>query len=549
MGKLMMIGIDGATLNLIVPWVKSGYLPNIGSFIKDGVYGELDSTTPYLSPVAWTSLATGVRPAKHGVIDFVTRSPRSYDFRFTNAAMRKSAAVWNIFNKYGKRVSVINMPCSFPPDEVDGIMISGLDAPRNTEYITWPKGLLDEIKREIGHYTIDLSDEIDPRGKNNRIDYDKVLAELHKMIDNRTEVVSYLMKKYSWDFMFPVFIALDRAQHFYWHFMENNYTGSDKLKRALFDLYSHIDDSVGKLIKLSPPDTTFFIVSDHGFGPLKGTIFLNNWFIENGYLKPLGGIRYYKGKFFGSLPILITKYRRFFPKHLRELIKKRLKNKPLVLPPILEWIDWRNTKLFFEGQTGSIYINLKGREPFGIVIPGDEYEKLAKEVADKLTEMTDPLTKKRVVKKVYRGEEIYGANLSEYTPDLLVIFNEGYEVGSNNSILTYSNGDVFGSHCWSGCHNQKGVFMAKGESIKKGVKINMASIIDVAPTLLYASNIPVPTYMDGKVLLSIFNDAYTAANKPAYEDTPISEKIRSSRELTREEEEELKKRLEGLGYL
>lgn len=547
MKKLVIIGIDGATFDIIGPGIERGDFPVFKALMERGSWGELKSTVPPLSPVAWTSIATGVEPAKHGILDFVTKVPRTYAFDFTIGAMRKTPALWSILSQQGRKVGVMNMPCSFPPDEVDGYMIAGIDTPRNSKNAAWPDGLMDDLKKNIGSYMIDLADEIDPRGGDNRIAYDIVLDELHRMIDNRLNAVLYLMGKYDCDFLFPVFIALDRAQHFFWHFMADNPNDSQKLRDSIIGLYKHIDQAVGKILERISPDTTVILLSDHGFGPLKGTVFLNTWLRERGYLMPLEGLASIKSRIHASLPKYMTRIRRFIPKAIRQAAKAAHAEKILMPPPSLMWIDWRRTKVFFEGQTGSLYVNLKGREPFGVVEPGEEYEALLEILGKQLITLMDPKTGEPVVKEVRRGKEIFGQELASI-PDLLVVFNEGYEVGTNFSLLTQADKGVFGTHSWTGCHHPRGIFIAAGPGIRKNNKFKGARMIDVTPTSLFDMGLMVPSYMDGKVLTAIYEDAYLKEHAPEYASLEAGSATRNVT-LSEQEQDELSKRLKALGYL
>ena len=122
--KLLIIGIDGATLDLILPWVESEHLPTIGRLIKSGVHGDLASTLPPVTSPAWPTFMTGCNPGKHGVFDFI--QPTGSDFSLVNATKIKQPTIWQRLSSAGYRVGVLNVPVTYPPKPLNGFMISGI---------------------------------------------------------------------------------------------------------------------------------------------------------------------------------------------------------------------------------------------------------------------------------------------------------------------------------------------------------------------------------------------------------------------------------------
>ncbi len=154
-GRVLVIGLDGATLDLICPWVKEGRLPNLARLMKGGIYGKLESTIPAQTPVAWTSFMTGMNAGKHGIPDYVTHEPNSYKIEYINATYRRAKPIWSIVGDRGGRVGVVNVPMTYPPEAVNGFMISGMDTPGTDATFTYPPDLYGEITEKFGDYMID----------------------------------------------------------------------------------------------------------------------------------------------------------------------------------------------------------------------------------------------------------------------------------------------------------------------------------------------------------------------------------------------------------
>ena len=136
--KVLVIGVDGATFDIITPLVQSGDLPNFAKLMARGSYGELKSTMPILSPVAWTTFATGVRPGKHGIFNFLARKDNTYAVVPASSAQRRVKPVWKVAGEHDRKVIVMNVPASFPPDEVNGMMIAGDPTPFHDERRVFP---------------------------------------------------------------------------------------------------------------------------------------------------------------------------------------------------------------------------------------------------------------------------------------------------------------------------------------------------------------------------------------------------------------------------
>src|SRR5438093_9058449 len=113
--RVFMIGWDGATFDLIRPWVAEGKLPNIARLVETGVHGPLRSTIPPWTFPAWTSFMTGKNPGKHGIFDFFRTRPGSYDLEFVNGGMRRTVSFWQILSAAGHPVISVSVPCTFPP--------------------------------------------------------------------------------------------------------------------------------------------------------------------------------------------------------------------------------------------------------------------------------------------------------------------------------------------------------------------------------------------------------------------------------------------------
>lgn len=563
--KVFVFGIDGATFDLIKPWVARSELPNFARLMEKGCHGNLESVMPPLTTPAWASFATGKNPGKHGIFDFAERKPASYDIEWVTSQSRRARSLWNIISSNGGKVVVVNIPNNYPLERVNGSMVAWMDAPGTKRDYTYPPELASEIEQKIGDYIITIMD-----WKENE-DLETFRSNLHRMIDKRAELTFYLMENKPWDFFAVLFSATDIAQHCFWACMDPMHPRHDKSEAKRFgstilEVYRHVDEVLGKVQGRLSDDTTLLLMSDHGAGPLRSVVNLNKWLEENGWLAFSDSVNSASTK-----QLVLNSFARttlqkgvYFLKrnlsssmrgHLRQLLPGLRDRLEGVLFSSL--IDWHKTKAYSLGSYGSIFINLEKREPDGIVNAGGEYETLRDEIASQLMILKDPATHEGVVKNVYRREQIYTGPHVSRAPDLIVQWTDaGY-----HSVQRFGKSEdgVFSDELnlhqtnvrFTGHHRMEGIFAASGKGVKPDSSIRGARIIDIAPTVLYLLGLPVPSDMDGHILEDAFLPEYLCEHPGQF--GSMSEKGEGSAAdfggYSPEENEQIAERLKNLGYI
>jgi predicted AlkP superfamily phosphohydrolase/phosphomutase len=559
--KVMVVGLDGATFDLIMPWIKAGDLPNLSRLLAEGSYGELESVIPPLTTPAWTSFMTGNNPGKHGIFDFAERTEGSYDIRWVTALSRHGRSLWKIINSHGRKVGVVNIPNNYPLEPIDGFMVAWMDAPGKNDF-TYPRELMAEIQREIGDYIITILD-----WKENESPA-ALRANLHKMIDKRAELTLYLMNNKPWEFFAVLFTATDIVQHCFWSYMDplhplHNPDEFHEYGGVIKEIYVHIDRVLGQIQKNLDSNTSLVVMSDHGAGPLRSVVNLNKWLEQEGFLKFRAGSadNVWSLK---SISMKIVQWAlSFLKKNLSQDLRSRLKKIVPGLRDRLEGVlmsalfDWQNTRAYSFGSYGNIYINLKNREPEGVVDEKD-YEALRSRICTRLMALEDPMTGEKVVKRVYRREELFAGPFLSKAPDLIAHWGDaGYHSvqrfgKKENSIFSNDLRFHLTDLAFSGCHRLNGLFAIKGEGVESGKEIKGARIIDLAPTILYLLGLPLVSEMDGRVLEDAVSRRYLDANPICYEEISLDkEEVGEVKEDVYDEEESKRvaERLRGLGYI
>ncbi|WP_148883189.1 alkaline phosphatase family protein [Thermococcus aciditolerans] len=520
--KVLVIGLDGATWDVIIPFVKQGKLPTFKKLLKGSSCGILKSTLPPVTVPAWPSFATGKNPAKLGIYNFLIVDNKTGKVRIVRSTDIKSKKIWNYLSFYGKKSIILNHPVTYPPEKISGIMVSGMLTPPGSNDYAHPPEILEELEK-LGYII-----EPDPEIVRTKWDTEEFISELIKTIRKRTDTVVHLMKTYPWDFFFVLFRATDVVQHK--HFQNK--------KEKLLEVYSEIDRSIDILLKSVPKETVVILMSDHGFCELTRYFNITKWLYEMGYVKlkkkeisPQNSRVSILTRLGITQNSILRVLRKLHLDWIRKYLPVSLKSK---LPQSSVEIDLKESLVYpgilFTGASQYLSIN---REK---IRSEEEYEKLRNELILKLSSLKDPETGELVVEAIYKKEEIYSGPYLSDAPDIIFLLKKGYGL---TTFLDLSAPFFENIYSPFGTHHVDGIFLVYGPGIKEGYKIKPAEIIDVAPTILHIFNLPIPNDMDGRVLMEIFEeDSEFAKREPKYVDPSYYEK--------KQEDEKLKKAIKNL---
>jgi len=502
MNKVILIGIDGATPDLLNPWIDEGKLPFFHKIRENGAYGVLTSTKPPFSPPAWTSIITGCTPGKHGIYGF--ESTGTLDPHIIDSRHRKVPTIWNYLTDIGMKSIIVNVPCTYPPEKIDGVMITGLLTPSKDSNFTYPKEIKERLNKEdLGEYPLEnyyLDDFTRSRMKKHTPN--KLADHISKQMVSRSQVVLNLMEEFHWDFTMIVFRGTDTAHHFFY----------DK-KDVLLSCYQKVDELIRKIIN-KYPDALFFIVSDHGFEEIKKILYPDNILYNAGFLTPIHDPYHsYKSLTFS----LVFRVRNWLLRILSSKFSKKSRLiKKLLFTDIskAELIDFSKTKAFSTADGRGIQICSKDRYYNGTVDPKD-YEQVCKEISTLFKEVKDPEDANSIVENVYRWDEVYNKD-AEIPPDLIFDMEKGYTAlewirfpykikdiirSKKRHIPFIFNKDPSGR---TGDHAPYGIFFAYGKEIKTNYTIDNISVEDVLPMVFTGMGLSIPNNIDGKVHENVF---------------------------------------------
>ncbi|MGZ4280463.1 MAG: alkaline phosphatase family protein [Gaiellaceae bacterium] len=538
--ELTVIGLDAATFDVIDPLVEAGDLPNLARLLENGARGSLRSTTHPLTPLAWTTMVTGVNAGRHGIWDFTERDDTGYGMRIVNGSHTRAPAVWSRLSASGRRVGIVNVPFTWPAREVNGFAIAGMDAAAREDGMTSPRDLIAELQRHFGRLLLDHSFPLDARG---RLDLELV----RKAAAQKVEIVDWLVSRFAPELLFVVFMAADHIHHLAWPEWEER--GRDS---TVAEVYRILDAALGTMLDRLGHDPSVMVVSDHGGGSLEGVVNLNAWLAQQGYLQYTNG--HTNGDMGRVLGRRLFELRRKLPQEWRYSLKQRLprlreRAYRMQAPSV---VDWHHTQAFSYGIFGNVVLNVAGREQFGTVRPGAEYERLRDEIRERLLDLrwTDG---ERIVAAVHRREDLYTGPELERIPDLVVEFRDYAWLGKGNlSQRTPTIEDAVSirahpSQAYVGSHRPDGIFVLSGPAARAGAELH-GGIADIAPTILYLLGEPIPAELEGRLLAEAVDRTLLDERLPEFADTePVAALVVENDEL--ESPPEVEERLRSLGYV
>ncbi|MFQ6092308.1 MAG: alkaline phosphatase family protein [bacterium] len=435
--KVVVIGIDGVPYSFLRQQMAAGVMDHFTRLVEKGSFNRMNSVIPTVSSVAWSSYMTGKNPGKHNIYGFVDRHPNPLEIFIPTSSHMKGETLWEILSRNGIKVVVMNVPVTYPPREVSGVLVSGFLATK-LEKAVYPQSLSAKLE-EMGY-------RIDVDAWQAHQDKEKFLQDLHHTLERRIEMAFYLMDHQEWDFFQVHIMETDRINHFLWEQWESE---DETYAPEFVRFYREIDRFLGEMESKLGDEIELIILSDHGFCTLKKEVFVNRWLEEKGYLTLRDGEK-------------------------RALADIETGSKAYSLIP------------------GRIFVNLKGREQMGSVDAGKGYEQVREELIGELPTMVDPDTGERIIKAVYKREELYSGPCFEQAPDLVAVPEDGYDLKGNldREKLTHK-GPLVGMHTF-----EDAALYVRGREISA----EDFSITDLMPTILALMGVPVPEDADGSAL-------------------------------------------------
>jgi predicted AlkP superfamily phosphohydrolase/phosphomutase len=455
--RVLVIGLDSVPVDVLLDRFLP-FMPRMRQLLERSTYGTLRSVDPPITVPAWAVMFSGVDPGTLGVYGFRHRRAGSYfDGYVPTSKTILQPLVWDHLSRAGKRVCVMGMPPGYPPPHVNGVYISDFLTPDKAKDYVFPPSLQPELDELTHGYPFDVLFRADDR--------ERVARELFAMTRKHFLAARHLWAKEPWDLFAIHEIGPDRIHHAFWKFFDRDHPRFEEnpaMRRVAEEYYQMLDEEIGKLLDLVPPDVRVIFVSDHGSQAMAGCFCINEWLIQKGYLTLKGPV-------------------------------------PAPGTPIEKVaIDWSKTRAWGSGgYYARIFLNIAGREPNGILPPA-EAEAFTQQLARELAEVRRP-DGQLLGSEVKIPREIYH-QVNGDAPDMMAYFGNV----AWRSAGTIGYGRLFIEENDTGpddaVHSFEGMYAVVGAEGAPAGPGPQRQLIDVAPTLLTYFGLPVPPTVQGKAI-------------------------------------------------
>jgi predicted AlkP superfamily phosphohydrolase/phosphomutase len=411
--KTVIIGLDGVPFGMISDFAETGVMPNTAELISQGIFKKMSSSIPEVSSVAWSSIITGKNPGQHGIFGFTDLAPDSYQLRFPNFYDLKSPPLWDLAN--GKSI-IINVPSTYPVRDMNGVHISGfvsIDIRKSVH----PASLIPKLK--------ELDYRLDVDSQKAHEDLGLFMEDLDRTLSARIKTYKYLWHYNDWQVFMFVFTGTDRLMHFLWSAYEDE---NHQYHMDFLEHFRKIDEAIGQLNERISDDDTLILLSDHGFERLDKDIYINRFLMTEGFLT------------------------------------LRQDNEPNLAD-----IDYPTEA--FALDPARIYLNLKGKFPCGTVDQSDS-ENLLCQLENLFRSLE--IDGKKVIRDIYRKEQLYSGPYLENAPDLVLVGAKGFNLKASFKANRLTDKAIF-----SGKHTQDSAFLIVKGLADKSIVPEMPAVWNI----------------------------------------------------------------------
>lgn len=515
--NVILVGLDGVDLELLQPWIETGELPHFETILSDGAYTDLETCPPCWTIPNWNVISTGKTPGTLGIYDFMSYDRQNHASLPYFTIQGDGNPLWRYIEINGGKSCIANLPSLHTPTEMEGISLVGW-LPANKDELTYPPSLQVDLHDLVDGYRLDVKSVNIEEGEVSS-DWDnkqEFLDELYALTEDRIEVFNYLFDMEDWDFFMPVFTGTDRINHALWDEEED-----------LLNYYKRIDEWMGDVLKSANDDTIIGFVSDHGFSGHDKTLYFNELLEDLGFLTRESSKKETRVNFISQL---VNSGRKYLPDAIKSVIPGKLRRflTSLSETPFYQAnIVWENTSAYCTSVSGTVYVETGNGS--------NHQERVVTALEQALHERgLDPDTF-----RIYQTSNLYD-NLKGDAPELIVEFdnvdiNTGFRESKDDWLISKP---VYGNH------QRTGMLALYGPGVRN-CNIKSASVIDVAPTVLYLLDAPIPTDVDGNILFELL----TTDKDEELLDELWTDPLSTNESTSVTDKGAVEDRLESLGYL
>jgi len=472
MTEVVSLGLDGAAWHELDRLMDRGDLPNMAKLVDRGVRAPLRSVDPPVTCPAWRCSTAGKNPGKLGVYWWLDFDRETGEFTTPDATAFDTADVWDYLSEAGYRSAVLNVPMTYPPARLDGVMVSGFGAPFDTVQaddvpITYPDEFQTRLQEEYD-WAVGVDDLTGPGGP----------ERAHDLIRTRFELLTDLVGE-GFDYVHLTVFYINMLQHKFGN-------GEETVEG-----WRIIDDYLGDLLA---EDVLLLLYSDHGHSTVERTFSVNRWLLEQGYLsvETRAGDSLLTNLYEGLKSVGVS------PRRTAGVAKRLLPSSvydtlitsgyPISSRELSARVDWSESAAVALSQ-GPVYVNRSRL--------GEEYAQFRRELRRRLASTRHEGD--RVFDAVEPAETVYDGPYVRDGPDLVLRPADGWEL--YGGITT----DVVESQVtsWTSGNHPVGMLAMAGDGVADA-ELDERSLLDIHPTVLQYMGCDVPTDLDGEVIDEAF---------------------------------------------
>lgn len=529
--RLVVLGLDSLPPGLTKTLAETGVMPFINELMEKGSFGALESVVPAHTGSGWNSAWTGQPPVRHGYFGFYYYDQEDDIMRLCTSDHLSLPTIWQMLNTHRLRAIVINSPMQYPATKLDGIMVSGFMAPSFNKSSVYPPSFYEKMASDIPDYVFDV-----PWEKHQTDDdtFEKNIASVIKVFNQRVKVARLAAESGSWDVLMVVFKSIDNMLHYTWNYVQED-SPSTKRRELSLKAFKVLDAACRELSMMAGyPDVNVLVFSDHGHGPIKHNLYVNRLLAQWGYLVP-------KSKFSRRLDKYIASINKRFK-------TGKIHKKPHSHVGTRLRIQWNKSKAAMVHH-GVIYLNVKGRQPEGIVTP-EEYQSVREDISARLMSLKTGNNGTPLIQKIEcpqeasplpprAGETVVADFLFE--PSDGILLRNTVAKCKGPAFKPYTEGNR------QGCHRLDGIVLGSGPAFGNGAEIE-GNLYDIAPTIMAVCGLPIPRGLVGRPIASLLNPEINI-EYDTKEATPSVSARSAEESFSVDEERIVRDRLENLGYL
>ncbi len=525
--RVLFLEMDAGDKLLVRRWAAEGVLPNFARLFERGLSGDTMSLDGLFVGSIWPSFYTAVNPARHGVHSLVQLRPGSYEFfRCTTAENLKREPFWNVLSRAGKRVAILDVPLSGISEDINGIQsVEWGSHDANYGFRAWPPSFEADVRKRFGLHP--FTESCNAIGRT-PADFARFRDRLIEGVRAKSALTRHYLRSGGWDFFAQVFTESHCVGHQCWHLHDDTYPGHDarvaeQLGDPMRDVYIAIDQAIGEVIAEAGPETIVIVLCGHRMSHKRGAQFLLPEILAGLGVAVLSEAP--SPARASTLDSVLTWAWQQIPGALKNRLRTT-RNR------VRDWLDGRFSDtvsalsvsrlnaarshcfLMDAGfPVSGLRLNLAGREPAGLLQPGNEADTFCEQLGQDLLALENADTGARMIKSVKRTRDLYAGEYLDLLPDLLVEWSDdvmlgsaacGNPAGSHLRIRSDKLGVVEGTiqYCRTGDHRPEGVFVACGPGIAPGTLARTVSIMDFAPTFAALLDVKLDD-VDGKPIAEL----------------------------------------------